>query len=201
MFKQTLKRIWHGLLSYFGQGLLYILPIGITILILVYIFQKLDDVFAFSTPGLGILTLIGLITIVGVLGSLLISSPVFKYFTKLIEKAPIVKMIYNSIKDLLSVFVGNKKKFTEPVLVKLSENFEMEQIGFVTQTDLSDMGIGMEKISVYIPYSFSFMGTVYIVPAKNVTKLDLKPQEALKFIVSGGVSKTDDEEGEKQKTP
>lgn len=193
MIKRILKGIWHWFLSYFGQGLLYILPIGITILILVYIFQRLDTIFDFKTPGLGLVTLIGLITFVGILGSLLISSPVFKYFTSLIDKAPIIKMIYNSIKDLLSVFVGNKKKFTEPVLVKLSENFDLEQIGFVTQTDLSEMGISKGKVSVYIPYSFSFMGNVYIVPAKNVTNLDTKPQDALKFVVSGGISMTDEE--------
>jgi len=193
MLKRILKTVWHGFLSYFGQGLLYILPIGITILILVSIFQNLDDVFEFKTPGLGLLTLIGIITFTGIIGSLLISSPIFKYFNRLLEKAPIVKMIYNSIKDLLSVFVGNKKKFTEPVLVKLSENFDMEQIGFVTQNSLLDMGISKDKVSVYIPYSFSFMGTVYIVPAKNVTKLEIKPQDALKFVVSGGVSKTEEE--------
>lgn len=193
MIKRITKRIWRWFLSYFGQGLLYILPIGITILILVYIFQRLDTIFDFKTPGLGLVTLIGLITFVGILGSLLISSPVFKYFTSLIDKAPIIKMIYNSIKDLLSVFVGNKKKFTEPVLVKLSENFDLEQIGFVTQTDLSEMGISKGKVSVYIPYSFSFMGNVYIVPAKNVTNLDTKPQDALKFVVSGGISMTDEE--------
>jgi uncharacterized membrane protein len=193
MTKSIFKKIWHYFLKYFGQGLLYILPIGVTVIILLAIFQKLDSFFEFETPGLGLLTLILVITVVGVVGSLLISSPVFKYFSRLIEKTPLVKMIYNSIKDLLSVFVGNKKKFTEPVLIKLSENFDTEQIGFITQTDLSDLGITGDKISVYVPYSFSFMGTVYIVPAKNVKPLNVKPQEALKFVVSAGVSKTDEE--------
>ncbi len=187
------KEAWHGFLKYFGQGLLYILPVGVTIMILFAIFQKLDSIFDFKTPGLGLLTLLIVITLVGVIGSFIISSPIFKYLTGLIEKTPLVKMIYNAIKDLLSVFVGNKKKFTEPVLVKLSENLELEQIGFITQTDLSDMGISKDKISVYVPYPFSFMGTLYIVPAKNVEPLNSKPQETLKFVISAGVSKTDEE--------
>lgn len=191
--KVFITKIWKQFLSYFGQGLIFILPIGLTIMLLVTIFQKLDAVLELETPGLGLLIILVLITVVGLLGSLLISSPVFKYFNRLIDKAPIIKMIYNSIKDLLSVFVGNKKKFTEPVLVKMSENFDMEQMGFVTQTDLKDMGISGDKVSVYIPYSFSFMGTVYIVPAKNVQPLHVKPQDALKFVVSGGISKTEED--------
>jgi uncharacterized membrane protein len=191
-FRNILKSIWHAFISWFGQGLLYLLPIGLTIFILVIIFQKLDTVFEFDVPGLGVVTLIGLITFVGFLGSFLISSPIFNYFGRLINRAPLVKMLYNAIKDLLSVFVGNKKKFTEPVLVKLSKDFDLEQIGFITQTDLEELGICEDKISVYVPYSFSFMGTVYIVPKENVKILKAKPQDALKFVVSGGVSKTDD---------
>jgi len=173
--------------SWFGQGLFYLLPIGLTIFLLVAIFQKIDTVFEFKTPGLGILTMIALVTAVGILGSLFISSPIFKYFGKLIDKAPIIKMLYNAIKDLMSVFVGNKKKFTEPVLVRLSESIEMEQIGFITQSSLKELGIEENKVSVYMPFSFSVAGTVYIVPAKNVTKMKIKPQEALKFIVSGTI--------------
>ncbi|OIP01588.1 MAG: hypothetical protein AUJ98_04040 [Bacteroidetes bacterium CG2_30_33_31] len=188
MKKPFFKSAWRIFFKYFSQGLLYLLPIGVTVFILLAVFQKLDSLIEFKTPGLGILTLVLFITFTGILGSLLISSPIFTYVTKLIEKTPVVKIIYNSIKDLLSVFVGSKKKFTEPVIVKLSENFDLEQIGFITQTDLTDLGIEKDKVSVYIPYSFSFMGTIYIVPSKNVKIIKASPQDALKFIVSGGFS-------------
>lgn len=198
--KKILKSIWRLFLSWFGQGLLYLLPIGLTVFLLWMIFQKLDTIFEFDIPGLGLLTLVVVVTAVGFLGSFFISSPVFNYFTKLINKAPLIKMLYNAIKDLLSVFVGNKKKFTEPVLVKLSENFDLEKIGFVTQTDLTDLGIEEGKVSVYVPYSFSVMGSVYIVPAKNVNPINAKPQDALKFVVSGGVSITDENKEEENLT-
>jgi len=91
-FKNMLKSIWHAFFSWFGQGLLYILPLGLTIFILVVIFQKLDTLFEFDVPGLGVLTLIGVITGVGFMGSFLISSPIFNYFGRLINRAPLVKM-------------------------------------------------------------------------------------------------------------
>lgn len=191
--KYILKQIWHYFISWLGQGLLYLLPIGVTIMVLWMIFQKLDTVFQFDIPGLGLVTLVGVITFVGFLGSFLISSPIFKYFDKLINRAPLVKMLYNAIKDLLSVFVGNKKKFTEPVLIKLIKDSDIEQIGFITQTNLSELGISGDKISVYVPFSFSFMGSVYIVPSENVSKINVKPQDALKFVVSGGISMSDEE--------
>ncbi len=186
--KRIIKIVWHYFLVYFGQGLLYLLPLGLTVFILVLIFQKIDTIFEFDVPGLGLITLVGIVTVVGFLGSFFISSPLFKYFGKLIDRTPIIKMVYNAIKDLMSVFVGNKKKFTEPVLVRLSENIDLEQVGFITQNNLKELGIEGAKVSVYMPYSFSVAGTVYIVPAKNVTKLNIKPQEALKFVVSGGFS-------------
>ena len=118
------------------------------------------------------------------------------FISRLIEKAPLIGIIYSSIKDLLEAFVGNKKKFTEPVLFKLSRESEVEQMGFITQRDLSLFGISKRKISVYIPFPYSFMGNLYIVPEDNITPLDISPTQAMKFIVSGGVSINDMDEEE-----
>jgi uncharacterized membrane protein len=117
-----------------------------------------------------------------------------------LAKAPLIGIIYSSLKDLMSAFVGNKKKFTEPVLVKMNRESEVEQIGFITQKDLKIIGLDDKKMAVYMPFPYSFMGNLYIVPSDNITKLDISPTQAMKFIVSGGVSINEDEEDEAAST-
>lgn len=182
------KSIWNFFIRYFGQGLLFVVPIAATYLVLNYIFQELDAIFPFEIPGLGIIIIIAGVSIIGFIGSKLVTSPIFGAINKVINRTPIIKIIYSSVKDLLSAFVGNKKKFTKPVLVRLVRDSEASQMGFLTQEDLTKLGIGGGMVSVYIPFSYSIMGNLYIVPAINVKALDISPTDAMKFIVSGGVT-------------
>lgn len=194
--KKFFTNIWRGFLKYFGQGLLFTVPITATVYILYLLFVKADELLEFDIPGVGLLILIFGVLLIGIIGQLLVSLPVFRYFSKLIKKAPLISIIYLAIKDLLSAFVGNKRKFKQPVLVKLSKNYDTEQIGFVTDEDLKPLGIKGEKVAVYIPFPYSFMGNLYIVPAENISTLNMNSTEAMKFIVSGGVSKNEEEEEE-----
>ena len=187
-------------LKFFGQGLLFVAPIGITVYVLYLIFNKLDNIFQVGIPGLGIIIIIAGVTIIGYFGPKLITNPVFSYFNKTINRTPIVKIIYTSIRDLLSAFVGNKKKFTEPVLIKMSKDSEIEQLGFLTQKDLAFMGIEGKKVSVYIPFAYGFMGSVLIVPEANVTPISASPTETMKFIISGGVTQSNQSEQEEEQS-
>ena len=186
--KKQLNNIWGRLLKYFGQGLLFVVPVFVTIAVLVYLFQKADTIFGLEIPGLGILILLVGITLIGYIGTVLVTNPVVKWFGNLMNRTPVVKIIYSSVKDLLSAFVGSKKKFTHPVLIKLSADNDMQQIGFMTQEDLSDLGIGKDMVSVYVPFSFSIMGNVFVVPRANITPLESSPTETMKFVVSGGIT-------------
>jgi uncharacterized membrane protein len=88
----------------------------------------------------------------------------------------------------MEAFVGKEKKFNQPVLVKVNLNSDLEKLGFVTQTDLSDLKI-KDKVAVYFPHSYNFSGELFIVPKENITPLDVNSGELMKFIVSGGVTK------------
>ncbi len=186
--KNKTKSIWSMFIRYFGQGLLFVVPVAATFLVLYYMFQELDAIFPFEIPGLGIIIIILGVSIIGFIGSKLVTSPIFGAINRIINRTPLIKIIYSSVKDLLSAFVGNKKKFTKPVLVKLVRDSEASQMGFLTQEDLTKLGIGGGMVSVYVPFSYSIMGNLYIVPAINVKALDISPTDAMKFIVSGGVT-------------
>lgn len=189
----------HILLKYFMQGLLYIAPVAITVYALYISFQFLDQLVASNIekitgihiPGMGIISILVTITLIGFLGSTFIFNPIVRYFDRAISKAPLIKIIYSSVKDLLLAFVGNHKKFTEPVIVSFGNAMQMERLGFLTQKDLSQLGLPDDKVSVYFPASYSVMGEVLIVPRANVRPLNAPPADVMKFIVSGGVTRVD----------
>lgn len=194
--KQKFGVLWSTFIRNFGQGLLFVVPISTTLFVLYYIFIWLDTLIPIDIPGLGVLLIIAGVSVIGIIGSTIVKTPLFNWFNRLISRAPIVKIIYSSVKDLLSAFVGNKKKFTKPVLVKVTSN--ASQIGFLTQDSLADLGLSEELVSVYIPFSFSIMGNLYIVSKKNITPLEASPTETMKFVVSGGVTNINDQRIEQE---
>jgi len=101
--------------------------------------------------------------------------------------------LYNAISDVLSAFVGKEKKFNQPVLVKVSDQLDMEMIGFITDTDLSELGNIQGKVAVYFPMSYSFSGHMMIVPVKNLTRIDRNSVDILKYTMSGGIVELDPE--------
>ena len=104
------------------------------------------------------------------------------------EKTPLIKLIYSSMKDMMSAFVGKKKQFNAPVLVKMGDMIEFERLGFVTKEDLSDLGISSDKVAVYFPFSFAISGQVLIVPKKNISVVHASSADVMKLIISGGVT-------------
>lgn len=178
----TYKRI----ITYFFRGLLFVVPIALTVYVIYLIIQFLDGILPIPIPGLGILIMLAFITFVGFLASIFITKPLFDIFERWVFKIPLINILYTSIKDLMSAFVGDKKKFNIPVIVKLSEG--MSRLGFITQDDLTILE-EENLVAIYFPHSYNFSGNLYLVPRDNVRILkNVKSADIMKMIVSGGVS-------------
>ena len=89
--------------------------------------------------------------------------------------------------------MGDKKKFTKPVLVKVRHEPDIFQIGFITQKDVTRLGL-VDYMAVYMPHSYAVSGFVYFVPIADIKPLDIHPSEAMKMAVSGGVAGYGEEE-------
>ncbi|MBC8320147.1 MAG: DUF502 domain-containing protein [Bacteroidetes bacterium] len=190
------KGLTKRLVNYFLKGLLLLAPITITLWAIIELFNLIDgllknlivSVIGKEIPGLGFVVLLLLISAIGYLGSTIIFNPIVTYFDKLMVKAPLIKIIYTSVKDLVSAFVGQKKRFTEPVLVKISQDSNLEKIGFITNKDLSIIGLPNEKVAVYLPHSYAWSGNLFIVSTEHITKIVASPTEVMKFVISAGVT-------------
>lgn len=190
-----MKAFVNYIARYFVRGLIFLVPTAATIYVLIEIFIIIDgviDIIPYKIPGripgLGILALVFSVTVFGILTSTIFARPFIYWGNQLLDSAPLVKTIYSAIKDLVTAFVGQQKKFDSPVLVKMYENAEVQKLGFLTNQDLKDIGLGKDKVAVYLPHSYAFSGNLFVVPAANVTPIDAKPSDVMKFIVSGGVT-------------
>lgn len=125
----------------------------------------------------------------------LINEPIKEQFDKWLEKIP----LYKSVTDIVNAFVGSKKKFNKPVLVRVSREQDIEVIGFITDEDLRELGDDHQgQIGVYVPMSYSFSGHLIIVPRENVRAVDRNSVDVMKYIVSGGIVELDNDENDKK---
>ena len=179
-------------INYFLQGLLYLIPISVTTYVVYWTFMQIDSILPFNFPGLGLIVIISLITLIGYLGSVIIASPINAFFQRILNRAPLLKTIYTSVKDMMNTFVGKKKGFSEPVLVKVYENSTIERIGFITNEDVESLNIKKGKVLVYMPHSYAISGQLFVVEKKHVKKIDCSSGEVMKLIISGGVTEIQD---------
>lgn len=175
------------ILRYFFSGTLFIVPLLATAYFIYVSFKWLDDRLNLPYPGLGFIIITAVITLIGYLSTNYIFKTFGLWFDRGMNRIPLVKLIYSTVKDLLGAFVGDKKKFNKPVLVRINKDNNLYQIGFVTQADLSELGLD-DMVVVYFPHSYAFSGYHYFVPKESIQSLNISGPTAMKFIVSGGVS-------------
>ena len=175
------------LLHYFLRGLVVVAPLGITIYVCWVVFRVIDGWLGFQVPGVGFAVTIGLITLIGFLASNLLARGILSIFDGILERLPFVRLLYSSTKDLLNAFVGEKRRFDKPVLVRLAAGASVRVMGFVTQDTLDRLGLA-DHASVYLPQSYNFAGQLIVVPAADVEPLPVASSDVLAFIVSGGVT-------------
>ncbi|MGN0002167.1 MAG: DUF502 domain-containing protein [Sphingobacterium composti] len=193
------KRIFQRILYYLIKGILVVVPVAGAVFLIIWIFASLDNALNISQhfledeyghplyiPGGGLLMVVCILILVGFIFTTFVTAPIRNWLNRTVNKIPLFNTLYSSIKDFTEAFVGDAKKFNEPVLVKVND-MGLKKIGFLTQRDLSKIGMEGEVI-VYFPFSYSFAGQVVVVESKYVAKLNMSATDAMKLVVSGGVS-------------
>ncbi len=174
------------LIKNFLRGLVIVVPIAVTIYLLYVTFTRLDQLLQVRTPGLGLLILIVFIVSVGALAGNFVGRRFFALMEALFTRAPIVRIVYAAIKDLLEAFVGNKRRFDRPVTIAVSD--AVKAFGFITRDDLASLGLPGD-VAVYVPFSYTWDGCLLVVARERVTPLDADSASVMALVVSGGVSR------------
>jgi uncharacterized membrane protein len=172
------------LFAYFLRGLVFVAPLGITLYICWLIFTRIDGWLGIPIPGVGFLVTIALITIFGFLASNLITRGALGVFDSVMNRLPFVRLLYSSTKDLLNAFVGEKRRFDKPVLVRIYPGGEARALGFVTQESLTQLGLD-GYVSVYFPQSYNFAGSLILYPVALVEPIDASSSADTRGAASG----------------
>jgi uncharacterized membrane protein len=175
------------LLNYFFRGLVFLAPVAVTIYVCVWLFGHVDGWLGIPIPGVGFAVTLVLITLFGFLASNLFTRGLIAVLDDLLNRLPFVRLVYASTRDLVKAFVGEKRRFDKPVLVRLFPQGDAHVLGFVTQESMAQLGRS-DYVSVYVPQSYHWAGQVWVFPTGAVQRLDASSAAVMAFIVSGGVT-------------
>jgi len=173
--------------QYFIQGLLFFVPLAVTVYVVYIVFVKIDSFFSFPLPGLGVAVTLVMILALGMIASNLLTKRFLGVFEAIFGRLPMVKVFYSAVKDLVNAFAGEKKGFNHPVLVTLWPESDTQALGFMTRDSFDDLGI-QDRVGVYFPQAFNVAGNLLLVPAKAVTPVNANAKDVMSLIVSGGIS-------------
>jgi uncharacterized membrane protein len=191
------------LLRFFFQGLLILLPFVLTVYLVYLIFTMLNQTLFSALGSLlqtvfpaleagwiadlagGLLTL-AVIILTGMFASFYLGRFFLSLFDNVLTRIPLVKMLYNSLRDLFNALIGDNKRFNKPVAISLM-NGEVQLLGFITREDMTAFGLP-GKVAVYLPQSYNFAGNLLIVDKDKIQLLDVAASKMTTFIVSGGIT-------------
>ena len=174
------------LVKHFLRGLVIVVPIAVTVYLLYVAFLWVDRLLPLPVPGLGFAILLVGIIAVGWLGSNIVGRKFVQLTEMLFTRAPLVRLIYAALKDLLEAFVGDRKRFDQPVAVRLADG--VRTLGFITQDDLGFLSLE-GNVAVYLPFAYSMAGSMVIVPKSSVERLSVDSASVMALVVSGGISR------------
>ncbi len=190
-----MKKIKDVFKKYFITGLLVIIPVWATYYVLEAILGGIDRMLGprlaqyigLKIPGLGIVTLVFLILIVGVLSANYIGRRFVKYSDTFLQKVPLVRGVYTTMKKIMETF-SMKHNFHGVALVEYPRK-GCYSVGFVTG-DVRGESVGLtgKFMTVFVPTTPNpTAGFLLILPENEVTQLDMSVEDGMKFIISIGL--------------
>lgn len=192
------QTVWQIFRDTFGRGLVVLIPVVITVWVLNLLFSAIDGIISpifdrvlnQHIPGLGFVSMIVLIMVVGALSRNLIGVAVFRFFERIIFSIPLARTIYSAMKDLIKAFQpgARGRSFREVVLIDYPR-MGLKTVGFMTNKILIRSGeTGEEMVSVYVPNPPNpTSGALVFVPRDTIRVLDMSVEEGLKLVLSGGI--------------
>lgn len=178
------------LLHHFARGVLIALPIAVTLYLVVSIVSFVDGLLRLDVPGLGLAVTLVLLTLLGWVTSSVLGTRLVSAAERLLERLPLVRILYSSIRDLVGAFVGDRKGFHRPVAVALPGGTGWV-FGFATREDVPVHRELDDHVAVYFPQSYNVAGNLVAVPRRNVVFLSVPSSEFMSFLVSGGIAGLD----------
>lgn len=188
---------------YFIAGLLLWLPIVVTILIVKFLVDLIDQslsllpmayrpdvILGFHIPGIGVIfTLVGIL-VTGLLVTNFLGDRLVQFWENIVNRIPLVRSIYNAIKQVVNTLFSQSGESFRKVLLIEYPRLGMWTIAFQTGSGVKrfEEASGETLVTVFVPSApMPTNGYIMLVPKHTVKELDISVDEALRMVVSLGV--------------
>jgi len=192
-----MPNVENWLKSRFIAGFFFTVPVFATGWILWKFWSGIDDIFGpmytrifgRPVPGLGFVTAIGVILLMGMIARNVVGRRVLAWGDRLLLRVPIYRRLYPSVKMLIDSFSPERRSaFRAVVLVQHPRQGEYA-FGFVTSELTLDTGDGKrEMVTVFVPSNNLYLGDITVVPRSDVIATGLAVEEGLRIILSAGTA-------------
>jgi uncharacterized membrane protein len=181
----------------FIRGLVTILPIAITIYILYSAIVIIDgllgallrQILPTYIPGLGFVAILILIFLFGLMLNNLLVGRFLAFWERQLLEVPLFRTVYSPLKDLMNLFSKkDQKNLQHVVFVKVGEHAQL--MGLVTRENFEELKLGeltVNKIAVYLPYSYGLGGFTVLIPKDQVVYVNIPTEKAMSLAITGWV--------------
>lgn len=198
----TRRRPVRALRRYLVEGLAVIGPLGVTVFVLAWLFQRLDGLLGESlyqalgrrVPGLGILVLLLLVILVGWLTERALGARVVAAWDRMLRRVPVARRIYSGASRILGSLVGEDRYAFQEVVLFEYPTPGLWTVGFVTgaAADVTEEILGEAGVTVYMPTAPNPMsGYLIQLPRSKVRRIDSTVEEAFTYVLSAGAVSLD----------
>ncbi|MCM8770700.1 MAG: DUF502 domain-containing protein [Candidatus Omnitrophica bacterium] len=197
-----LYKIFTQLRVYFFTGLAVAIPLFGTAYLIFLLFSFSDNLlgrfinvhlkqrWGFYIPGLGLVLFLLIILTIGILARQFLGKRLLRGLEKALIKLPLIRHVYPSLKQIVDFFFSTKEiAFKKAVLVEYPRK-GIWSLGFITNESAQKVkdALSEDVLNVFIPSAPGpLTGYFVVVPRKDIILLEMRVEEALKIIVSGGV--------------
>ncbi len=184
--------------TYFLTGLFITIPLVVTILLLIWAFNQTDAIlggliyriFKIRIMGLGLVTLIVLITLIGLLAHNYLGRKLIAFGENILHRIPVLSKVYGTAKQITETLTkADKNSFRQVVLVEYPRK-GIYSPGFLISEVPANINAqtGKKLISIFIPTPPNpVTGFLIFVPEEDITILDMSIEEGFKLIITAGV--------------
>lgn len=187
--------------SIFFSGLIAVLPAIATIYLVVWLVTGLEAALAPALryvlpadvyiPGMGLIVGIAMVFVVGLAMQAWLGRELWNLGEKLLQRMPLVSQIFGAVKEVVTYMSGSNQPSSNAVVAITVGEPAIRMLGLVTRETLDFLGSAHEddQVAVFLPWSYQVGGFTVLVARHQLEPVNLSPREALRLILTAGVSR------------
>lgn len=194
-----MRNTLHKLRRYLITGLIVIAPIGVTVFVLSWLFQRLDpilgrflpEIAGRQIPGLGLAALVLILVVVGWFSQRTIGRRALLMWNRLLERVPFARRVHSASSQIFSSVLERERLFQHCALIEFPQPGSWVLVFETAEAPVEiEAFVGEPSVSVFLPTAPNpTSGYLLFLPRSRVQRLQMSVEDGLKLVLSAGVAR------------